>query len=169
MAKERCCSRAGEAQGTESRGPPGVTRGRKGAGEGGDKSRDRAPRGVAARGRRGLAGRWSRLRRRCLSWAWAGLGLDRRGLGWSEGAGLTSQVAKELELLAVGSLRAATEPRGRGRGRGAVPGEGGWPGSGRSRTSLPSLPWVPAPVTWAPAAAAAGRSAGWSVSWSVGQ
>ena len=38
MAKERC-SRSGEAQGTGSRGPPGVTRGWKGAGEGGDKSK----------------------------------------------------------------------------------------------------------------------------------
>ena len=82
---------------------------------------------------------------------------------------LTRQVAKELELVAVGSLRAATEPRGRGRGGGAVPGEGGRSGSRRSWTSLPSLQWVPAPVTWAPDAAAAGRSAGWSVSWSVGQ
>lgn len=39
-------------------------------------------------------------------------------------------------------------------------------GSGRSGTSLP---WVPAPVTWAPDPAAAGPSAGRSVSWSVGQ
>lgn len=52
-----------------------------------------------------------------------------------------------------------------GRSRGKV----GRSGSGRFGTSLPSLPWVPAPVTWAPDAAAAGRSAGWSVSWSVGQ
>lgn len=45
------------------------------------------------------------------------------------------------------------------------PSQRGW-GSGLSGTSLPR---VPAPVTWAPDPAAAGRSAGWWVSWSVGQ
>lgn len=57
---------------------------------------------------------------------------------------------------------AATEPRGRGGGSGAVPGKVGGLGAG-ARTSLPSLPWVPAPVTWGLDAAAAG-----SVRWLVG-
>ena len=53
---------------------------------------------------------------------------------------MTRQVAKELELLAVGSLRAATEPRGEGawqRDQGEVAGEpkkGG--GGNRGRGAL---------------------------------
>ena len=76
---------------------------------------------------------------------------------------MTRQVAKELELLAVGSLRAATEPRGRGRGRGAVPGEDGTVWERALRDEPPESPVGPRPRH-----VGSGRGRCRSVRWLVG-
>lgn len=71
----------------------------------------------------------------------------------------------EREPLANRYLPAAHVPEREEQQQRAAPGEGGGE-SGRCGTGIL---WVPAPVTWAPDPAAAGRPAGWSVRWSVGQ
>lgn len=78
---------------------------------------------------------------------------------------MTRPVLTEPEPVEEGP----TVHSGAGEGGGVAEGRSQGKKGGGERAPRDEPPWVPAPVTWAPDPAAAGRCAGGSVSWSVGQ